>query len=63
MAADENRIIFHKNLENCTVKSYGHVERITEQRWPKNIFNWSVNGKQGRVKNVKHKRILWKRKI
>lgn len=37
-----------RNLENRTLRWYGHVERMQEHRWPKNIFKWSPGGKRRR---------------
>lgn len=37
-----------KTLENKSLQWYGHVERMSEERWPKKILQWSPKGKRAR---------------
>ncbi|PSN48045.1 hypothetical protein C0J52_09109 [Blattella germanica] len=37
-----------KTLENKSLQWYGHVERMSEERWPKKILQWSPKGKWAR---------------
>lgn len=37
-----------KRIENQTLKWYGHVQRMGNERWPKNIYQWSPPGKNKR---------------
>ncbi|PSN56124.1 hypothetical protein C0J52_10641 [Blattella germanica] len=37
-----------KTLENKSLQWYGHVERMSEERWPKKILQWPPKGKRAR---------------
>lgn len=43
MKGDENIILYHKK-KNFALNWYGHVERISEEGWSKNIFQYSSRG-------------------
>lgn len=44
----EVEISITRRLENKTLRWYGHVQRMNEERWPRAIMNWSPRGKRKR---------------
>jgi hypothetical protein len=44
-------------MENNTLKWYGHVLRMEDNRWPKRIMTWSLEGRRGRPE------MRWEREV